>query len=115
MRKNLAIAFTSLVVLFGASTLLGAQLRSHCDEMDTIARKWRPCLRASIVSAACAIVVACATVPKVDQNLEEIPRLEGPAQIRGALGPLTARQSKAILDRIGAEAGDAGMLKRHIA
>jgi len=33
----------------------------------------------------------------------------------GALGPLTPRQSKALLDRIGAEAGDAGMLQRHIA
>jgi cardiolipin synthase len=68
-----------------------------------------------VASAACATIVACATVPKVDQNLDEIPRLEGPAQIKGALGPLTARQSKALLDRIGAEAGDAGMLKRHIA
>ncbi len=33
----------------------------------------------------------------------------------GASGPLTLQQSRALLDRIGAEAGDAGMLKRHIA
>lgn len=33
----------------------------------------------------------------------------------GARGPLTAQQSRALLERIGTEAGDAGMLKRHVA
>jgi len=56
----------------------------------------------------------CASVPKIDQNLDEIPRLQGPAQIMGALGPLTPRQSKALLDKIRADAGDAGMLQRHM-
>jgi len=72
-------------------------------------------IRATVGFGLCAILAACATVPDVDKNLDEIPRLEGPAQITGALGPLTAQQSKALLDRIGTEAGDAGMLKRHIA
>src|ERR1700704_4902928 len=76
---------------------------------------WRHSIRASLVLAFCAIGAACASVPKVDQNLDEIPRLQAPAQIMGALGPLTPRQSKALLDKIGAEAGDAGMLKRHVA
>ena len=33
----------------------------------------------------------------------------------GARGPLTAQQSRALLERISTEAGDAGMLKRHVA
>ena len=41
--------------------------------------------------------------------------MQGPVQIMGARGPLTAQKSRALLDRLGAEAGDAGMLKRHIA
>src|SRR5215472_14940843 len=70
--------------------------------------------RTKILLFACALLAACATVPDSRQKIEEAggPR---PAEIVGARGPLTAQQSKALLDRISAEAGDDGALKRHLA
>ena len=62
------------------------------------------------MAAACLLTAACATVPKVNDN----PAPE-PAQIMGARGPLTPRQSRALLDSIAPEPGAAGMLKRHTA
>ncbi len=61
------------------------------------------------------IVAACASVPDVDKNPDAILRPQGPVRIMGASGPLTAQQSRALLDRIGAEAGDDLMLRRHVA
>jgi cardiolipin synthase A/B len=61
--------------------------------------------------AICAILAGCATVPKVDDT----PPRQATTQIVGARGPLTAQQSRALLDRIAPEPGDAGMLKRHVA
>jgi cardiolipin synthase len=67
-------------------------------------------MRALIILGTCAFLAACAAVPKVDDTPA------GPAMpIVGARGPLTAQQSKALLDRIAPEPGDAGLLKRHLA
>ncbi|HEX4636119.1 MAG TPA: phospholipase D-like domain-containing protein [Rhizomicrobium sp.] len=67
-------------------------------------------MRKLIVAAVCTLVAACAAVPKVNDT----PPPE-PARIVGARGPLTLAQSRALLDRIAPEPGDAGILKRHTA
>jgi cardiolipin synthase len=70
-------------------------------------------LRAAIPLALIASLAACASVPDVDRDATSHP--QAAPQIIGARGPLTARQSKALLDRIATETGDAGTLKRHLA
>ncbi|HEY1877519.1 MAG TPA: phospholipase D-like domain-containing protein, partial [Rhizomicrobium sp.] len=67
-------------------------------------------MRKLIVAAVCLLLAGCAAVPKVnDTPSPELPH------IVGARGPLTAQQSRALLDRIAPEPGDAGILKRHTA
>jgi cardiolipin synthase len=57
----------------------------------------------------------CASVPHVDPSIGQ-PSVAAPkAEIVGARGPLTAQQSKALLERISTEPGDAGVLQRHLA
>ena len=62
--------------------------------------------------AACGMLAGCASVPVVDDG-----GTRPPAEIKmvGARGPLSARQSKAILSRLAADAPDAGALERHLA
>jgi cardiolipin synthase len=67
-------------------------------------------MRMPIAIAVCAFLASCAAVPKVDDT----PPGQA-TQIVGARGPLTARQSKALLEKIAPEPGDAGILKRHMA
>ena len=67
-------------------------------------------MRTPIVLALFAITAACATVQDVDKNSHP----QSTTQIMGARGPLTARQSKALLDKIATEAGEAGVLRRHL-
>src|SRR5262245_28724052 len=69
-------------------------------------------VRAILISA---ILTACATVPNVEQKVEEAGGPRPMPEIVGARGPLTAQQSKALLDRISIQAGDDGALKRHLA
>ena len=60
-------------------------------------------------------LAACASVPRIEQNVG-LPSGAAPKpEIIGARGPLTAQQSKALLDRLSTEPGDAGILQRHIA
>jgi len=66
--------------------------------------------RRVVAAAVCVLVASCAAVPKVNDN----PAPQSP-QIVGASGPLTAQQSRALLDRIAPEPGDAGILQRHTA
>ena len=67
-------------------------------------------MRKLIVAAVCIFLAGCAAVPRVNDT----PSPEA-AQIVGARGPLTAQQSRALLDRLAPEPGDAGILKRHTA
>ncbi|MEO8301477.1 MAG: phospholipase D-like domain-containing protein [Rhizomicrobium sp.] len=60
---------------------------------------------------ALSALIGCAAVPKVDDT----PTPQQSATIVGARGPLTAAQSRVLLDRIAPEPGDAGILKRHMA
>ena len=67
-------------------------------------------LRKLLAVAVFALAAGCAAVPKVDDTpLPQTP------QIVGARGPLTAAQSRVLLDRIAPEPGDGGILKRHTA
>ncbi|HYS45244.1 MAG TPA: phospholipase D-like domain-containing protein [Rhizomicrobium sp.] len=68
-------------------------------------------MRTPLVLALCALLAGCAAVPKVNDS----PPPQSSTTIVGARGPLTAQQSRALLDRIAPEPGDAGILKRHLA
>jgi cardiolipin synthase len=68
-------------------------------------------MRILITSALCAVLMGCAGVPRVNDT----PLPQGNPTIMGARGPLTPQQSKALLNKIAPETGDAGILKRHLA
>ncbi|HVW67486.1 MAG TPA: phospholipase D-like domain-containing protein, partial [Steroidobacteraceae bacterium] len=75
---------------------------------------WNPGIRA--VAAALALALAgCAHVPVVD--VADLVKASDGSQIKvfGARGPLSARQSKEVLNRLAAQAPDAGALERHMA
>src|SRR6266704_633064 len=74
-------------------------------------RTGRPKMRTPLVLALCALLAGCAAVPKVNDS----PPPQSSTTIVGARGPLTAQQSRALLDRTAPEPGDAGILKRHLA
>jgi cardiolipin synthase len=65
-------------------------------------------------AASTLLLVGCANVPVFDETLGNT---HSPAeiQIMGARGPLSERQSKAVLARLAAQAPDADALARHIA
>ncbi|MBV8803532.1 MAG: hypothetical protein JO042_00770, partial [Sinobacteraceae bacterium] len=62
----------------------------------------------------CVFLAACVQVPVFDETLASA---HSPAEIEimGARGPLSKKQSKAVLERLAAQAPDAGALERHIA
>lgn len=57
---------------------------------------------------------ACGTVPRIDLS-KAASSSTASTQVMATRGPLSVSQSKAILERISTEAGDAGMLDRHLA
>src|SRR5258708_4331262 len=65
-----------------------------------------------ILCLALGGLVGCATLPDIAS-----PQVTGKAapQIAGRRGPLTPEQSKAILERLGTDPSDDGLLKRHAA
>jgi cardiolipin synthase len=69
-------------------------------------------MRYSAVGIFCLALAGCATVPDIAP-----PQATGKAapQIVGRGGPLTAEQSKTILERLGSDAGEDALLKRHTA
>ncbi len=68
-------------------------------------------MRAAIALAICGLMAGCAGVPKVN----DLPTGQAGTQIVGSRGPLSIQQSKAILERIAPQPGDAGILQRHVA
>jgi cardiolipin synthase len=60
-------------------------------------------------------LAGCAQVPMVEEA--DLAKSSAGSQIKvfNARGPLSARQSKAVLDRLAAQAPDAGALERHLA
>ena len=65
-----------------------------------------------ILCVALSGFAGCASLPDI-----ATPQATGKTspQIVGRRGPLTVEQSKAILERLGADAGDDALLKRHTA
>jgi cardiolipin synthase A/B len=58
---------------------------------------------------------ACATVPDVEPVMAQSANSDAKPQLAGARGPLSAEQSKAVLDRLRAQAPDSDILQRHLA
>jgi cardiolipin synthase A/B len=73
--------------------------------------------RAALYMVAAALALsACAHIPIVDER-QLLAEAQGTQQIRvyGAHGPLSGRQSQAVLNRVAAQAPDADALERHLA
>ncbi|HEX9447865.1 MAG TPA: phospholipase D-like domain-containing protein, partial [Dongiaceae bacterium] len=60
-------------------------------------------------------MAGCADIPDVDHEITPAAASTPAPQLESAVGPLSARDSKAILANITKEAGDSGMLQRHLA
>ena len=88
------------------ATTLAAVGNAICDA--------RLCSSARSMAAGflCIAFAGCATLPDIAS-----PQATGKAspQIAGRRGPLTPEQSKLILERLGTDSGDDGLLKRHAA
>src|SRR5882757_2866663 len=68
-----------------------------------------------ITTFLCAFTLAsCAHVPVFDETLAGT-HSQAEIEIMGARGPLSKKQSKAVLSRLAAQAPDAGALERHLA
>jgi cardiolipin synthase len=74
-----------------------------------------PALALVLLAIALAALAGCAQVPVVDEA--DLVKASDGSQIKvfGARGPLSARQSKAVLGHLAAQAPDAGALERHLA
>src|SRR5579864_7526866 len=70
-------------------------------------------LRACAV-LGCLLLVGCVEAPVFDEKLVGTHSASD-IEIMGARGPLSQRQSKAVLSRLAAQAPDAGALERHLA
>ena len=73
------------------------------------------CSSCAIAAAAIAVLAGCAQIPVVDEA--DLVKASAGSQIRvfGARGPLSAKQSKAVLSRLAAQVPDASTLERHLA
>jgi cardiolipin synthase len=71
-------------------------------------------LRRMTVLFGCLFLASCVHVPVFDETLAGT---HSPAEIEimGARGPLSKKQSKAVLTRLAAQAPDVGALERHLA
>lgn len=70
-------------------------------------------MRIAAVLAFLTMLTACASLKELNLFSTSAPP-EAP-EIVGARGPLTLVQSKALLDRLAPQPGDAGILERHVA
>src|SRR4051812_33304350 len=68
-------------------------------------------LRLAALTAAMSLA-GCAHVPDVNR---EIDTANATPTLVGARGPLSAAQSKAVLDRLKRDSGDTDVLQRHLA
>ena len=67
------------------------------------------CLAAGLLAA----LAGCGTLPTIVPDMELRPHR--PVQLEGAFGPLTSRQSKAILDRLKSGGEETSIFDRHLA
>ena len=88
-----------------------AALNDAIRELQQRTHRARP-IAVGVLCIALSWFAGCATLPDIAP-----PQASGKAspQIVGRRGPLTKEQSKAILERLGTDAGDDALLKRHTA
>src|SRR5438105_1549962 len=70
-------------------------------------------LRIVVAGAFALGVAACASEPKVDALIDAASK--GRAQVVGARGPLSERDSQAIIERLSRQSAKSDVLQRHIA
>src|SRR5438105_1535631 len=70
--------------------------------------------RRMTVLLGCLFLASCANVPVFDETLGG-SHAQTDIEIMGARGPLSKKQSKAVMSRLAAQAPDAGALQRHMA
>jgi len=70
----------------------------------------RPFPRFIFLLVLAASLAGCASVPSVDGVIDRVPK--GPQTVVGARGPLSPAQSKAVIERLGAQSD---LLQRHLA
>jgi cardiolipin synthase len=75
---------------------------------STLAGFWLSTLVAGLL-----MLVGCSSLPTI---VPDLARSQGaPVQLAGAGGPLSAAQSKAVLDRLGSRGQETGIFERHLA
>jgi cardiolipin synthase len=70
-------------------------------------------MAAALVTAVAATVAGCASLPEVVPDMGF--RANGTVRVESGRGPLSAEQSKAILDRLKARGGETSIFDRHLA
>jgi cardiolipin synthase len=82
----------------------------------------RPCVVAIrlwavrlLAAGQLAVMASCASIPAFDSIDGATDAVHAPPRLSNAHGPLTARQSKAILDKLRRQTPDADILGRHLA
>lgn len=60
-------------------------------------------------------LLGCASVPDADDVIERSGNNGGQPHVMGAKGPLSAKQSKALFERLGLNVENSDLLKRHLA
>jgi cardiolipin synthase len=70
---------------------------------------------AGLAATVVALVIACASVPDPDRYLQVAAREAETPRVVGPRGPLSAAESRRVLDRLRQEAGDTDLLRRHLA
>ena len=75
---------------------------------------WQAAAARVAAALALAVVAGCSSLPTFTPDLaRRMPTTQ--VQVAGARGPLTAAESKAVLDRLRARGGDSDVLERHLA
>jgi cardiolipin synthase len=67
----------------------------------------------ALVTLSLAAACGCSTLPTIDP--ESGSRASQAVQLDGARGPLTAKQSKAVLERLASSGEETGIFERHLA
>jgi cardiolipin synthase len=80
----------------------------------TLARGWRKPLGSLLLVMGALMLSACKSLPIVVPDMARTSPRERP-QLEGARGPLSAAQSKAVLDRLRSTGGDTDIFARHLA
>lgn len=71
--------------------------------------------RRVVLLAFYSAMLSCSTVPDADKVIDRSSMSNPAPRMVGAQGPLTAKQSKALFERLGLDASHSDALKRHLA